>query len=72
MNCLWLETDMVIRNNKFCVQLYNIKSLMNQFLLAFSLALTRICGQNKLAINKKWIEEIADYNWGKIVWFTGN
>jgi hypothetical protein len=26
----------------------------------------------KLAINKKWIEEIADYNWDKIVWFTGN
>jgi hypothetical protein len=25
-----------------------------------------------LAINKKWIEEIVDYNWGKIVWFTGN
>ncbi len=27
---------------------------------------------DQLAINKKWIEEIADYNWGKIVWFTGN
>ncbi len=25
---------------------------------------------DQLAINKKWIEEIADYNWGKIVWFT--
>ncbi len=22
---------------------------------------------DQLAINKKWIEEIADYNWGKIV-----
>jgi hypothetical protein len=27
---------------------------------------------DQLAINKKWIEEIADYNWGKIVWFMGN
>jgi hypothetical protein len=28
---------------------------------------------DQLAINKKWIEEIADYNWdGKILWFTGN